>query len=287
MKLLNDIKRLLVLIFIMSLMFVILMSWLDYLTGPYITLSLFYLVPIALITWYCGTKYGYVSVVFSACLVLVADLLWKLPAIHSFIPYWNTSIKTVIFVITVIGVTKIKENTLAIRQAMQKESLLARTDPLTGIANSRYFYEILEHEANKARRYKHPITIAYIDLDNFKDANDQYGHLIGDEILKKIAEIIQKNIRNIDMAARLGGDEFTILMPETTMENARSVIKRLLKVITEQAQINNWSITASIGVGSFDKIPDSTDIMISNVDNLMYQAKHKGKNRFEERSFNE
>jgi diguanylate cyclase (GGDEF)-like protein len=148
-----------------------------------------------------------------------------------------------------------------------------------------YFYEILNLEMERARRHNNHFSIAYIDLDNFKDINDKYGHLVGDELLHRIAILIKQNIRNIDTVARLGGDEFVVLMPETPTIKGRAVIERLIKIFLGEMAKNDWPVTMSAGLASFLQIPTTVDAIISKADELMYVAKQKGKNRIEEKIF--
>ncbi|HTC77354.1 MAG TPA: diguanylate cyclase, partial [Terriglobales bacterium] len=105
------------------------------------------------------------------------------------------------------------EEQLAAALAAEKE--LSRSDPLTGLPNRRAFYEVALAEADRARRYRHPLSLAYLDVDNFKQVNDDYGHDAGDELLVRVAEVLRRNLRNNDIVARLGGDEFAMLLPET------------------------------------------------------------------------
>jgi diguanylate cyclase (GGDEF)-like protein len=272
-------------IFAAGLLIALVIGWIDYVTGLYLLLSLFYLFPITAVSWFCGRIYGLILAVFSALVLLVSDLIWYMPTQYSIVPYWNAFVGGIIFIIIVIGLTRIKQDMVIIRGIAEKEKALARTDSLTGIANVRAFYEALNSEIEKARRYDHPVTIAYMDLDDFKKINDSYGHLAGDEVLKDIADLIRRIIRNVDTEARLGGDEFAILLPETTMEEARSVIERLHMVVKEELRKKNWQVTISAGIASFVKTMPSADAMISRADALMYAAKISGKDRIEARVF--
>lgn len=272
-------------IFAAGLLIALVIGWIDYVTGLYLLLSLFYLFPITAVSWFCGRIYGLILAVFSALVLLVSDLIWYMPTQYSIVPYWNAFVGGIIFIIIVIGLTRIKQDMVIIRGIAEKEKALARTDSLTGIANVRAFYEALNSEIEKARRYDHQVTIAYMDLDDFKKINDSYGHLAGDEVLKDIADLIRRIIRNVDTEARLGGDEFAILLPETTMEEARSVIERLHMVVKEELRKKNWQVTISAGIASFVKTMPSADAMISRADALMYAAKISGKDRIEARVF--
>jgi diguanylate cyclase (GGDEF)-like protein len=272
-------------IFTSGLLFTVFIGWLDYITGPYLVLSLFYLFPISAISWFCGRNYGLLSAVLTTIILLTADLMVFVPITPHFIIYWNTLIRSMIFIIVVLGLSQIQKDREYIKKDAAREKLSARTDSLTGLANALSFYEILNQEMERARRYNNHFSIAYIDLDNFKDVNDKYGHLIGDELLQKIAVLIKQNIRNIDTAARLGGDEYVVLMPETPTIKGRAVIERLNKIFLGEMAKNEWPVTMSAGIASFSQIPSTADIIISKADELMYIAKNNGKNRIEERVF--
>jgi diguanylate cyclase (GGDEF)-like protein len=124
----------------------------------------------------------------------------------------------------------------------------------------------LQAEINRSRRYKHSLTLAYIDLDNFKQVNDRFGHSTGDLLLKLIVEIASQNIRNTDLFGRMGGDEFVLLLPETNYQAARIVLTRVQAI-------------------TFINQPNSSEAMLERVDKLMYQVKNSGKNRIEHNLF--
>ena len=125
---------------------------------------------------------------------------------------------------------------------------------------------------------KHPFTLAYIDLDNFKTVNDQLGHATGDQVLRTVVSSVKKNIRRTDIVARLGGDEFALLLPETNQESARVVLSKIQDGLLEEMRKNNWPVTFSIGVLTCRVAPPSTDALVSMADELMYSVKHDGKN---------
>lgn len=189
---------------------------------------------------------------------------------HQFSPVaiQNVTILSVVSIVMALMVGIMAEN--------QKK--LARTDALTGLANRRHFFNAAGNELNRARRYGQPISIAYIDVDNFKAINDSIGHSAGDALLRLVAQTIMTNIRKVDIAARLGGDEFALLLPETSAEPALYALQRLEKELMELMNKNEWLVTFSIGVATFTSAPASVDEMINTADSIMYNAKHSGKN---------
>ena len=160
----------------------------------------------------------------------------------------------------------------------------AMTDPLTTLYNKKYFFHFLEKEVQRVKRHKTPLSIMMIDIDNFKTINDQYGHLIGDIILKDTARLINNNIREVDMASRFGGEEFTVVLPYADEDGALVVGERLRSVIDNYifdypGSDVNYHITVSIGIVSCQNDPGDANTMIQIVDDMMYKSKQNGKNQ--------
>ena len=243
-----------------------------YLTGPELALSLFYLFPVGLATWYGGRWVGVFIALMSALSWLAADIMMLDSFSNFLIPYINETFRLVVFLIVTYIVFKLK-NTL------ENHKELAGTDPLTSVANRRAFFDLANQELNKARRNQTSISVLYMDIDNFKHINDHFGHHIGDRLLRSVAKTIKNNIRAIDVIARFGGDEFGILLAETGAGPAALVARKLKEKLMELVQHNEWPITFSTGVVTFEIIPASVDEMIDAADAQMYLAKQNGKNR--------
>jgi len=145
------------------------------------------------------------------------------------------------------------------------------------VANARLFFDLANMEINRAGRYKHPFTVAYMDIDGFKTINDRLGHGTGNTLLRVVAETIRDNTRASDVVARLGGDEFAILLPETGNEAARAVIQRVQEGLRGAADKNGWAVTFSIGLVTFDSPPSSVDEAMRQADRAMYSAKRSHK----------
>lgn len=158
---------------------------------------------------------------------------------------------------------------------------LAITDSLTKLFIRRHFEYLLENEIKRSARYKHHVSLLMMDIDNFKSINDTYGHQAGDEMLKKISQVILNTIRKIDMASRYGGEEFAIILPETYKENARKIAERLRKKI-EDISVNikgkTLKPTISIGIASFPLDCENKEQLIGLADEALYFAKKMGKN---------
>ena len=173
------------------------------------------------------------------------------------------------------------------KKALEKEKNLARVDSLTGVANSRYFFDLAEKEIERSRRYRHPLTLLYLDCDNFKNLNDNFGHQIGNRLLHLLATILQNNTRTTDIVARLGGDEFAILMPETGEQIVPQAIQRLHTRLVDALRKKGWPVTLSMGAAIYLHPPASADELIKSADRLMLQAKSEGKNRVRYKIFGE
>lgn len=155
---------------------------------------------------------------------------------------------------------------------------LSNTDALTQIYNRMAFNNILETELIRAKRYRTDLSLIMFDIDHFKNVNDTYGHMIGDEVLKTIVEIISGSIRTIDFFARWGGEEFMILLPETNSEAALELAERLRVEIASYNFKTAGRVTASFGVASL-KDDVHADALATRVDNALYMSKNNGRNR--------
>ncbi|MFA6241309.1 MAG: sensor domain-containing diguanylate cyclase [Candidatus Hydrogenedentales bacterium] len=170
-----------------------------------------------------------------------------------------------------------------IQQANERLEHLAVTDELTGLNNHRYFRQRLEEEFERARRYRLPLTLVLFDIDNFKQFNDRYGHLQGDEILRELGARTRRVTRRSDITARYGGEEFAIIMPLTGAEGASARAERLRHEVATtavQGLPSGVSVTVSVGIGMLDhdKMLDC-EALIRDADMAMYEAKANGKNQ--------
>ncbi|MCW9013159.1 MAG: GGDEF domain-containing protein [Gammaproteobacteria bacterium] len=249
----------------------LLLGVVDYLVGPDISFSVFYTLPIMLAAWYGGKQTGLTVAGVSAAVWLAADLAAGSQYSNLLIPVWNTLVRLSFFLIILWLL-------LIVRDKLALEESLADTDPLTGLANRRFFQEQLEREYARVRRYPEPFTIAYFDLDNFKYVNDNLGHDVGDELLKTVASTLSNSIRATDFAARLGGDEFAVLFPKLEKDSVLAVLETLPAELLAAMGDNKWPVTFSIGAVTFSEVMGSSRDMIKQVDDLMYQVKKSGKN---------
>ena len=244
---------------------------LDYFTPTEIGFSVFYLLPISYFSWFfMPMPAGLGAAVVSAGLWLFLAL-----ARHQGDPtmlYVNGLINLGLFLVAIFLLNEVKSLYLRERER-------SRTDPLTGLSNRRAFHETLSIERERALRHRFPMTLAYIDIDNFKQINDDFDHETGDKLLATIAGELRRNVRRVDIVARLGGDEFCVLLPQTSAESGRNVLDKLAELLRTAMQHGGWNVTFSIGVVTFLNSQISMEEMIRQSDELMYSVKQAGKNR--------
>lgn len=171
-------------------------------------------------------------------------------------------------------------NTLTMTNRELQE--LSTTDPLTGLYNRRYMIDTLGKELNRAERTHDCCSILILDIDHFKNYNDTYGHMAGDELLIKAGTLFVRSIRNIDFAARYGGEEFLIVLPGQDVEGAMEVAERIRKEIsaeTSDTEDSHQLVTVSIGVASYPDNGTTVSDVIESADAALYQAKESGRNR--------
>jgi len=158
---------------------------------------------------------------------------------------------------------------------------MARKDGLTGIYNRQYFQERLQAEFREAQKNGYPLSLVMYDIDHFKKFNDMYGHLFGDKVLKSVAEVVASTLRKGDMLARFGGEEFTILLPQTSLDEAYEKVETLRKLISQHViedNLINVSVTASFGISSYDECALNENDLVRTADYALYEAKASGRN---------
>jgi diguanylate cyclase (GGDEF)-like protein len=155
----------------------------------------------------------------------------------------------------------------------------AFTDHLTGLANRRRFERQLEREVSRTLRLGHPFSLLMIDIDNFKNLNDTFGHNVGDEAIRRMGKILREGTRGIDLAARFGGEEFAILLVETELARGLEVAERLRATIENMSLSSAGKITASFGVAECPSSAQTAVDILKVADMLLYEAKGNGRNR--------
>jgi diguanylate cyclase (GGDEF)-like protein len=241
-------------------------------TTKLLEFPVFFLIPISFFTWLLSRRAGLLASLISGGIILVVNLSSPMDLIGSHIAYWNALIWFGFFVLITFIIAHLK--VLHFR-----ERDLARVDNLTGAATRLAFYEFTREEINRARRLNLPLTLAYIDLDCFKEINDRNGHSTGDKVLVSVAQSLQKSIRQTDMVARMGGDEFALILPNTHKDAAHKILGKVLNVLRRSMKEAGWPVTFSIGAVTFLNPPESVHEIIERADEIMYSVKETGKNR--------
>lgn len=162
--------------------------------------------------------------------------------------------------------------------------LIAETDQLTEIYNRRAILNFLKMELDRSKNFHTEYVLVMFDLDKFKNLNDRYGHLFGDEVLRKICRTITEDIKEEDKFGRYGGEEFLLLLPDTDLKKGVLIAERLRKEIENLKWKNDVVVTISMGVIKNMK-NDTLDMALERVDNLLYKAKNKGRNRIESQKY--
>ena len=259
-------KAVLIIAIITTALFVI-----DWLTGSELSFSIFYLIPITLAVLLNGKNLGLACSVVCAIAWITADLLAHAKYSSVFIPLWNSFVRLGYFVFHTILLSRLNE-------IIKEMHAISVQDPLTNTANWRRFEEFANQAIKSAVRERKIISLAYIDIDNFKAVNDALGHSSGDEALQLVSKRMKEEVRSIDIVARLGGDEFAILLYDTNLKQTEGIINRIQNGVKETMKDHSWNITLSIGAIVFSVLPSTVGPMIKRADDLMYEVKRNGKN---------
>lgn len=261
-------------------------GWLDYASGP-LAMSLFYFVPIVAAAWMSRQSAAIVTAL-AAGVAWLASELAVMPH-EPRIVIWNGFTRGATFLILAIAVSFVRKDrddldflNERLKNALELESRVARTDALTGLPNSRSFREGLERELARSRRDGSAIGIAYVDLDHFKRINDTLGHQAGDEALRRVGDVLRRSVRAEDLAARLGGDEFAIVSVNPTEDGLASIGERILEDVGQlAAEYPGTGFGCTIGFALFSEAPSDAVAAVREADELMYDVKQRAKGRYE------
>lgn len=250
---------------------IVLVGGVDYLTGHEMSMSLFYLGPVATAGWYAGRRVGVMIAAISAAVWFGADLAaggeYSIPAIR----LWNALVRLGFFAVVVLLLGALRESLLA-------NVLLARTDGLTALYNRRAFEDRLKHDVDLAKRRRGALSLAYVDMDDFKAINDLCGHSEGDRVLRLVGDALRAALRAADTAARIGGDEFAVILPDTDLQEAKHVVARLRRELSRTLAEQGMEVTCSVGVVTMAENAATPEGLLEAADKLMYEIKGSGKN---------
>jgi diguanylate cyclase (GGDEF)-like protein len=251
---------------------ILLISTLDVFSGVELRVFPLYFLPITFAAWHFGWLGAVAAAALSTFGWYASNQLAGMEFSHAVIWAGNSVSQGLSFAIVGLLVA-------ALRSTMARERTLSRMDLLCPLLNRRAFFEESVRLLALCRRSKRPITLAYLDLDNFKAVNDSRGHKAGDDLLRTVAQVLTASIRSSDVAARLGGDEFVILLPEVGPEQAQWVLERLRAAICQSHPDLPSPVSVSVGAVTYILAPDDLDMMVQRADAVMYSAKNEGKNR--------
>jgi diguanylate cyclase (GGDEF)-like protein len=249
----------------------VLIFWADYVTGPLAPFEHLYIVPILIAAFFLNSKWAYFLTLIATVggipvFLKLLDEFDLTPVLLDFV-----SKGTIFFTIAFLG--------KRIRELLKNLHCLASEDSLTKANSRRHFYETSTAEIARSYRYKHPISIAFIDLDNFKEVNDKQGHDKGDQLLAETASTIRADLREGDLLGRLGGDEFGILLGQTDQEQAKIILTRMRENLLNAIAPFETKVTFSIGVVTYLADKQITiDDLLALADNAMYTIKKSTKN---------
>lgn len=244
----------------------------DYWTGPEITFSVFYLVPVAIAAWLSGPAVAVAGSGLAAVVWLAAEFASSRVDSNVLVYVWNFCARLLFLLLVALLLAQL-------HRMLLRERELSRTDALTGLLNGRGFREVMEAELARAQRYGHPLSLAFVDIDDFKRVNDVFGHAAGDRLLIRVAMVLRGSLRATDCVARLGGDEFVVLLPVADQAAARAVTSKLAQRIEELSIGEHGQVALSIGVVtcSVDRSGVKADTILAMADRAMYEAKSEGK----------
>ncbi len=243
---------------------------LDYVTPPELNLTFLYVFVIIIACWNVSLGWGLAYALLSFLMQIVAFYPIQNPAITTF--YFAVILGNRLFTfLLAVGLT------FPLRKLYEREQATARVDFLTGVPNRKAFFDMLAIELARNRRTGIPFSVAYLDLDNFKLVNDEFGHNKGDALLRAAADIVRGALRTTDVMARIGGDEFAILLPDADQAVAVHCLERVKDALDACMASHQWKVTVSIGLGTFNRPGCDEDGIMTACDSLMYRIKHGGK----------
>jgi len=226
-----------------------------------------------MIFFLAGMRLG--AVINAGLFALVFVMMWVTPPTH--VLRWP-QITVLGSLVLAVGFAMLYEHLRSSYERRLRE--LSSIDVLTGLANRRRFFEALEHELPRARRYEQPLSVALFDIDRFKAVNDSRGHAAGDRALRDVGAVVQRQIRAADLVARLGGDEFAVLLPQIGLgepEGGAEALGERLRAAVADASMEA-GVTISVGVAALDE-DESAEALLSRADAALYQAKREGRDR--------
>ena len=239
------------------------------LLDPALPIDLLYVVPVVVVAATGGWRAGLLTAVLAACLRTLGEH-------RSGVTYPEPAFAVLAWCLAALVYALAAWFAAEVTAAAVREREQAMTDPLTGLGNRRFFEDVAEHEMNRSRRYRRPLALAYVDVDRFKQINDERGHAAGDALLRMIAAEIPSGLRRSDVVARIGGDEFAILLPETPAPGAEVAMQKLRERLLAMARAADYDVEFSVGIATCEDGTTTLKALLSAADATMYAAKRTG-----------
>ncbi len=245
-------------------------AYFDFLIGRHANLFILQTIPVVLATWKVGRTAGIMLAIGGPLLALQTEVtLYSGEGVPIIV--FNELLRMGVFVMAALALWQIR------RQGAEL-ARLSMTDALTSLGNRRSFIKRGVEAVARARRTPQPLSLVFIDLDNFKQVNDEHGHDTGDMVLQVVANSIRAGLRDTDFAARLGGDEFAIILYNAAAPGARHVTEKIRERIADALAQTELGVTASIGVATFNEPPQDFEAALALADTQMYEVKSSSKN---------
>jgi len=256
---------------LLSLIFLVFIALVDIATGDIISFEMFFVLPVVFASWYGSNK---TNIVFAT----ICTIIWFFSEI--LMGKFDINIESIFYegvphFVVFLGLAVLITN---FRDVHRFEAIAADTDSLTGLLNKRGLYAELANELLRCIRYNRIFSLAYLDIDNFKNINDSLGHLAGDKLLIQVADCLKSSLRATDVISRIGGDEFICLLPESDGETAKKAIEKVRTILKNNMASNHWPVSFSVGLVTFEKLPYDIKEAIEIADTLMYSVKNHKKN---------
>lgn len=234
--------------------------------------TLGYMIPVSFAAWALGARVGFLTAACSIFLDLIGPGAQGFAARHS----REILVGAEVAQMGILSIVAFVMSRMRLHLDIEKE--LSRTDHLTGCWNARAFWESMRVEKERMSRTGDPLSVIFLDIDDFKTVNDSHGHGFGDKILRLVGQVLNDELRITDIPARLGGDEFAIVLPGTSSEESVKVTDRIRSEVARLSSEVGHTATLSAGVVTYVNEPDSVDELLASADKLMYQVKQGGKN---------
>jgi diguanylate cyclase (GGDEF)-like protein len=240
--------------------------------GTRISIAEFFLVPVAAVGWFAGSLVYGVAAALIATAAAAGVTLYVDPRTALTHVLAAAAARLILYLVVLVALR-------AMRRLQAEHEREALIDPVTRTANARGFRARAAGELERSRRYPRPLSLLYVDIDDFKAVNDRFGHEAGDKVLGDVGHALRCTVRTVDTVGRLGGDEFAVLMPEASAVAASVAAERFRSELTRLTTPDGQAVRCSIGVATFARPPGSVTELMQAADQLMYAAKAGGKDR--------